>query len=45
MTNHTQTIRFQITKELLKKLQSKKKAKSIDDYINQLVMKDIDLLS
>jgi len=42
---HTQTIRFQITKELLKKLQSKKKAKSIDDYINQLVMKDIDLLS
>ena len=43
--NHTQTIRFQVTKELLKKLQSKKKAKSIDDYINQLVMKDIDLLS
>ena len=40
--NHTQTIRFQFSKEILKKLQSRRKARSIDDYINQLIMMDID---
>ena len=43
--NHTQTIRFSVSKELIKKLQQKRKAKSIDDYINMLVMNDIDRLT
>ena len=43
--NHSQTIRFSVSKELIKKLQQKRKAKSIDDYINMLVMNDIDKLT
>ena len=43
--NHRETITFEVNKELiLKKLQSKRKAKSINDYINQLIMKDLDNL-
>ena len=37
-----ETIRFEVNKVILKKLQSKRKAKSINDYINQLIMKDLD---
>ena len=42
---YSSTIRFSVSKELLKKLQQKSKAKTIDDYINQLVMRDIDKLT
>ena len=40
--NHRETITFEVNKVILKKLQSKRKAKSINDYINQLIMKDLD---
>ena len=40
--NHQETIRFQFTKVILKKLQSKRRARNINDYINQLVMEDLD---
>lgn len=43
--NYFSTVRFQVSKEILKKLVSKSKSKSIDDYINQLIMKDIDKLT
>ena len=42
---YTASVRFSVSKETLKKLQSKRKAKSIDDYINMLVMNDIDRLT
>jgi hypothetical protein len=43
--NYTATIRFSVSKEVLKKLAQKRKAKSIDDYIMMLVMNDIDRLT
>jgi len=45
MNNHSATVRFCVSKDVLKKLQSKSKSKSIDDYINTLIMKDIDKLT
>lgn len=40
--NHKEVITFEVSKVILKKLQSKRKARTINDYINQLVMKDLD---
>lgn len=43
--NYSATIKFDVSKEVLKKLAQKGKARSIDEYINQLIMKDIDRLT
>lgn len=43
--NYSATIRFSVSKEVLKRLAQKRKAKSIDDYINMLIMNDIDRLT
>lgn len=45
MNNHSARVQFCVSKDVLKKLQSKSKSKSIDDYINTLIMKDIDRLT
>ena len=45
MNNYSATVRFCVSKDVLKKLQSKSKSKSIDDYINTLIMKDINRLT
>jgi len=45
MNNYSATIKFCVNKDVLKKLQSKSKSKSIDDYINTLIMKDINRLT
>ena len=43
--NYSATIKFSVSKEVLKRLAQKRKAKSIDDYINMLIMNDIDRLT
>ncbi len=43
--NYSAIVKFSVSKDVLKKLSSKRKAKSIDDYINQLIMMDIDRLT
>lgn len=43
--NYSATIKFCISKETLKKLQQKRKVRSLDDYINQLILNDIDKLT
>ena len=39
------TITFCVSKQVLKNLQQKSKTKSLDEYINTLIMKDIDRLT
>jgi len=42
---YSQQIRFQMNKDILLKLSKKRKLRTIDEYINQLISEDIDKLT
>jgi hypothetical protein len=43
MTFNSQ-VRFQISKEILMNISKKRKCKTLDEYINKLILEDIDKL-
>lgn len=38
------SVKFRVSKELLMKLAKKRKKNTLDDYINELILRDIDAL-